>query len=169
VGVLVGVCFVGAGLVLGLFGGSFTFTAQQAQTWPSATATILKAESQPNSGQGGDYTHVKFQFVGTDQKTYQAEGSLSGPYEVGDQIEVRYNPENPAQTVVELSKQRFAGGVGLLLAIPFVALGSYLTFWGLRKIVRRRIDNRAFEAHQKAREARRTARRASKNATRTEE
>jgi len=128
--------FGGIGLGLLLFGRSARRKALASQSWPTVAGTVTESEvkvTQHSSGSGMDAqetTHyrpvVKYQYsvegmeytgsriaFGAMNSAHSAANAVVARYPAGASVTVRYDPEKPAEAVLETN----TGGGGLLMVL----------------------------------------------------
>lgn len=143
--------FAVAALGTGLAGVITLLRSMAGMAWGRAPGTITGAELEVSEDSEGDNLYYRpvltYQYTvdgkqytsdllafGAHKHTYQdnrgkkkAEAKLA-EYPVGKQVEVRYNPSNPASAVLEV---RAAGVVTLLVVSAICGCGAVGTFGGL--------------------------------------
>ncbi len=147
--------FGGAGVFLIIRTRKSKEKAEASQNWPSTLGQVTQARIRRDMDMDEDgpsrYTYVpvveytyevggqsytsravRFGFNPTFNNEAKAQAALA-PYPVGGQVTVYYNPDNPAEAVLE----RSAGGsnVGLILGIIFIAVSVCLACPALLALV----------------------------------
>lgn len=144
-GIVFGLLFAGIGLFL-LIRGFIDFrTSKESRDWPSvegqvSTATIeMKVESGDNgttrkysprvaytySISGQQYTSDQVVIGARRWYTSQIKAETKLMYQSGQQVTVYYNPDKPAQAVLEAGATRGAWGT-LAIGIVFAILGTVI-------------------------------------------
>lgn len=140
---LIGVAFLIAGSVLTFwFGLPMRRQALASVSWPTTEGRITRSQLQETFGKGGtsrtadveyDYALDGREFVGS--RVWIGDGYSSSPgtehraavkrYPAGRQVQVYYDPEDPAESVLEPGST-WSGSMLLLMGMVFLSLGCLL-------------------------------------------
>lgn len=157
-GVALAPIFVAIGVIVLLYGSYYAITASQSHQWPSTKAKILSVEFHTRSRGGGEYTAIVYEFMADNGRTYQSRGSVDGRHDRSDTIEIKYNPRLPTWTVIDASGYNGIARVALIIGGGWTLVWMCVFASAVIQIIRRRVDNREFEARRDAKEARKAAR-----------
>lgn len=127
---LVGVVFVIVGCVL-----RETSTEQAAERTATAEATIVRVDEEVSRDSDGDITRSYYpvlSFADSDGISHQGRQSVSagdGKYQVGEVVEIEYDPYHPEDNLV-MTRDRHIEGmlvtVCLAMGAAFVVIGTLL-------------------------------------------
>ena len=127
------------GLAALIYGWSLYAKARRAATWPVVAGTITKAESQEVDGRHGPAfrTVVTYSYrvggeewessrIGVGDGLYTSSiGGGGSAYQIGDAVEVHYDPEIPSHAVLivaSVGSARAVIGVGVLILVAAGAM-----------------------------------------------
>jgi hypothetical protein len=148
--------FGAIGLGLLLFGRSARRKALASQSWPTVAGTVTESEvkiTQDSSGSGLDAqetTHykpvVKYQYsvegmeyagsriaFGAMNSAHSAANAVVARYPAGASVTVRYDPEKPAEAVLETKSG--GGALLMVLGVVFLVFGAGSAVMGLVALV----------------------------------
>ncbi|MEM7029066.1 MAG: DUF3592 domain-containing protein [Chloroflexota bacterium] len=111
-------------------------------SWPQTTATVTEAGTSESLSQGRTTTSYHFQYeYWVDDQIFQSRrysaaqlspGELTGvqAFDIGEQIDIYYNPDDPGQAVVMRQWPSIFVLLGFGLGIFFLAMATGMTFSG---------------------------------------
>ncbi|MCX7860340.1 MAG: DUF3592 domain-containing protein [Chloroflexus sp.] len=100
-------------------------------TLASAEGTVIAVEIRDNNGERLFYPIVEFRTPTGATIRVEGEGERSLSYQVGDRVEVVYDPEQPTLAVMRSSNHWSALAIALCLIVLVIAM--MVLFWQIRK------------------------------------
>ncbi len=148
--VLGGMVFGLVGLVaMGILGYSIWWTSKAAQ-WPVAEGTVMRSEVTSRRGSKGGRTlgaSIEYQYL-VGNRTYTGDRVVFGDYSssgggharelvekypAGARVEVRYNPEDPGDAILDPTITWFVWFMCLLFGGIFGTIGAGMALAGIRR------------------------------------
>lgn len=124
---------VGLGLIIGIAVNG-AIARSNLNNYIRVTGTVIDYKISTGTNSSGTTTQLyaeiaQFEVNGTTYTVTNSISSTSGVKQIGETVEIAYNPDNPSDCIFITSGNRLAFITALVIGILFTLFGGYLLFW----------------------------------------